>query len=128
MIKVQSTQDEKVFWLPCRAFDNYKSLSFFFLSLILIMFLHVFKQLYFISFFNHHFFNSQIYTFFSCSTYQDTKNPKLLVPVPKITEPLPPKKSNCREKPDDSAASERLLASTFALFFGSLCVVVAAIV
>ena len=92
------------------------------------MFLHVFKQLYFISFFNHHFFNSQIYTFFSSSTYQDTKNPKLLVPVPKITEPLPPKKSNCREKPDDSAASERLLASTFALLFGSLYVVVAAIV
>ncbi|CAH3194021.1 unnamed protein product [Porites evermanni] len=62
------------------------------------------------------------------TTVEDTKNPKLLVPVPTITNPLPPKKPNCREEPVDSAASERLLASTFALFFGSLCVVAAAIV
>ena len=64
--------------------------------------------------------------FFNCS--QDTKNPELLVPIPEITEPLPPARSDCPTPGTvDSVASKGHLASALAVFLGVLCSVMAAL-
>ena len=64
-----------------------------------------------------------------CRWLQDTKNPNLTVPIPEITEPLPPKKSSCPETtpvpvPADNAANEGLSPAIFPLFFGSMWAVI----
>ena len=58
---------------------------------------------------------------------QDTKNPDLTVPIPEITDPLPPEKSKCAQAtvpPGPTAASERHSPVAFALLFGMLCAVI----
>ncbi|XP_078363554.1 DBH-like monooxygenase protein 1 [Oculina patagonica] len=64
---------------------------------------------------------------YNVTTVADTKNPDFTVPIPEITEPLPPEKSNCPQTtasgPTNNAANER--HSHVALFFGMLCAVIA---
>lgn len=62
---------------------------------------------------------------YGCRCLQDTKNPNLTVPIPEITEPLPPKKSSRPETtpvpvPAENAANEGLSP----LFFGMMWVVI----
>ena len=61
---------------------------------------------------------------------QDTKDPNLLVPIPVIKEPLPPKKSSCAEASPApvptmlSTANEALSPVVFPLFFGMMWAVI----
>lgn len=66
---------------------------------------------------------------YNLTTVADTKNPNLTVPIPEITEPLPPKKSNCPETtpapvPAGNAANEGQSPVVFPLFLGLMWAVI----